>query len=469
LAFTELWERFSFYGLQGILSFYLLFSLDRGGLELDVATAAGIVGAYGGAVYVAQLGGAWVGERLVCPRLMVLFGGMVIAVGHLVLAFWTGLGGLGIGLGLIIAGTGALKTNITSIVGMTLDGAGDAKRDAGFSYFLMAINIGAVVGPLSTGLAQNQLGFHYGFGLAAIGMFVALAQYVVTMKRLPQQASVVNNPLGRPARVKALVLVILAAVLLIGAVSMGLLPVSRLAVFVTTVAVLAAIWYFSLILSSKKVSRTEKTRVASFIPIFIAIGIYFGLLFQQFTSMSALITDRVDLQIFGWSFPVAWIITTSQLAAVLVTPSVARLWERLGTRQPGPATKVGIGMLQIGAAYVCLIVLSATSSTVTIPLVAILIVMIIAGSSEVLVNPVGMALASKIGPSMFRSQLMGLYFLTLALGSSISGLLGQLFAQVPELTYFIIVSAIGLAMGVVLIAFRSRIQQGLVAGLAKTY
>src|SRR5690625_3148207 len=188
MAFTELWERFSFYGLQGILSFYLLYSLDQGGLDMGPAASAGIVGAYGGAVYLAQLIGAWIGDRLVSPKQMVLWGGIVITAGHIVLAVTPGLLGLAVGLSLIILGTGALKTNITSIVGFILEGHTDVRRDAGFTYFYMAINVGAVVGPLSTGFAQNAWGFHWGFGLAAVGMVGALIQYVASMHKLPSRA-----------------------------------------------------------------------------------------------------------------------------------------------------------------------------------------------------------------------------------------------------------------------------------------
>jgi len=179
MAFTELWERFSFYGLQSILAFYLLYELDKGGLALGSAASAGIVGAYGGAVYIAQLVGAWLGERVLSPKRLVLIGGIVIALGHLALAFVPGVPGLSVGLVFITLGTGALKTNITSIVGFVLENETDARRDAGFSYFYMAINTGAVLGPLATGFVQESWGFHPGFALAAIGMIAALVHFVL--------------------------------------------------------------------------------------------------------------------------------------------------------------------------------------------------------------------------------------------------------------------------------------------------
>ncbi|MFE6157334.1 peptide MFS transporter [Streptomyces sp. NPDC056486] len=467
MAFTELWERYSFYGLQGILSFYLLYEVADGGLALDPAVASGIVGAYGGAVYLSQLLGAWMGERLASPRNMVLYGAAVITAGHVVLAFAPGLAGLGAGLVCIVLGTGALKTNITSIVGFVLDQNPDERyRDAGFSYFYMAINIGAVLGPLTTGLAQNELGFHYGFGLAAIGMTGALVQYVVSMRHLPERARIVNNPL--PARRRPLLAVgALGFLLVVGAaVAAGLLRAENLSTVVTVSALVAAATYFLTMTTSKTVTRDERRRILGYLPLFLASGVYFGFLFQKFTAISILITERIDLHIGGWTFPVAWITTVSPLAAVLITPLIARMWSRLGERQPGPVTKVAVGLVQIGCAYLFLLVLSEATGNAEIPLFLILVFMMAAGSSEVFVGPIGLSLATRIGPEAFRSQMVGLNFLTLALGSSLAGLLGQLFTAIDNASYFTITAVIGIGIGLTLLATRKPLQRLLHAGLA---
>ena len=463
MAFTELWERFSFYGLQGILSFYLLYSLDRGGLALDPAIAAGIVGAYGGCVYLAQILGAWLGDRLITPQSMVSSGAVVITIGHLVLAFAPGITGLAIGLILIVLGTGALKTNITSIVGFVLENEG-TKRDAGFSYFYMAINAGAVLGPLSTGFAQNQFGFHYGFGLAAIGMFAALLQYNVSKKNLPDRARTLGNPLPKEHRIRHLLLAATAVVLLVLAIQFRFLNENNLVATVTTASLVAAVAYFVTMLRSKIVTGDEKRRVAGFIPMFIAGGIYFGFLFQKFTAISILITQRIDLSMGSWSFPVAWITTMSPLAAVLVTPLIARLWNRLGSRQPGPATKFALGLTQIGCAYLFLLLISEATGDAYIPLALILLFMMMAGSSEVFIGPIGLSLATKIGPEKFKTQMVGLNFLTLALGSSLSGLLGQVFTKVDNATYFTLVAAGAIVLGATLFLARSKINHLLGTG-----
>ncbi|MGD6756792.1 peptide MFS transporter [Streptomyces sp. BH105] len=466
MAFTELWERYSFYGLQGILSFYLLYKVSDGGLALDPAVASGIVGAYGGAVYLSQILGSWLGDRLVSPRNMVLYGAVVITAGHVVLAFAPGLTGLAAGLVCIVLGTGALKTNITSIVGFVLDQHPDERyRDAGFTYFYMAINIGAVVGPLTTGLAQNELGFHYGFGLAAIGMAGALVQYLVSMKHLPARAHTVNNPLPAGRRPLAALAAVGFLAVVGGAVGAGLLRAENLSTVVTVAALVAAAVYFLTMTTSKAVSRDERRRVLGYLPLFLASGIYFGFLFQKFTAISILITERIDLHIGGWTFPVAWITTVSPLAAVLITPLVARLWTRLGARQPGPVTKVAIGLTQIGCAYLFLLVLSEATGNAEIPLFLILVFMAAAGSSEVFVGPIGLSLATRIGPATFRSQMVGLNFLTLALGSSLAGLLGQLFTAIDNASYFTITAVCGIGIGLALIAARKPLGRLLNAGL----
>lgn len=465
LAFTELWERYSFYGLQGILSFYLLYSLADGGLEVAPAAAAGIVGAYGGAVYLAQILGAWLGDRLVTPKRMVLWGAVVITAGHIVLAFVPDFIGLAIGLILIVLGTGALKTNITSIVGFIVEGRSQQTRDVSFSYFYMSINIGAVVGPLTTGFAQNEYGFHFGFGLAAIGMIAALIQYLFSMKKLPERAGAINNPLPANRVPMVIGIGVLALVVIAVASFTGLLRAENLSTTTTVLALIAAAAYFITMTTSKQVTSDERRRMIAFLPLFLAAGIYFGLLFQKFTAISIMITERIDLSIGDWTFPVAWITTASPLAAVLITPLIARLWNLMGDRQPSPVTKFAIGLIQIGCAYFFLLLVSEIAGDAFIPLALILLFMAMAGSSEVFVGPIGLSVATRIGPQAFKSQVVGLNFLTLALGSSLSGLLGQLFTVIDEPTYYTIVAVTGAVLGLALFLTRKPLSTALNSGL----
>ncbi|GAA4380805.1 peptide MFS transporter [Paeniglutamicibacter cryotolerans] len=460
---TELWERFSFYGLQGILAFYLLYTLQEGGLGLGAAAAASIVGAYGGAVYLAQIFGAWMGDRVLAPKRLVFWGGVVITLGHLALAFIPGAAGLGLGLGLIVVGTGALKTNITSIVGFLLD-SNQSKRDAGFSYFYMAINIGAVAGPLATGIAQSMVGFHLGFGLAAVGMMAALIQYAVGMRNLPEQASIVRNPLLRSkAWVPLLVVAVLAGVIIM-AWSTRILNSGNMANATTLVIVGASVAYLAIMLSSKVVTPVEKTRLRGFIPLFIVSALYFGFLFQNFTTIAIIITERVDLHLGSWEFPAAWVTTMGPLAAVLATPLLAKSWSRKGNRQPNAAAKISFGMIQIGLGYVFLLIVSMLSGE-SIPLILMLVFMVIVGVSEVLVGPIGLSLATRIAPSMYKSQLVALIFFALAAGSSLSGLLGQIYAAMNHEAYLGMIAVIAIVLGLALRAFTQKINAAIGAGL----
>lgn len=199
---VEMWERFSFYRMQGILTIYLYYSATEGGLGLTETTATSIVGAYGGLVYLSTIVGAWVADRVLGSERTLFYSAVLIMAGHISLAVVPGLAGVALGLCAVGLGSGGLKANATALVG-SLYAENDERRDAGFSLFYLGVNLGAFVGPLLTGLAQQQLGFHFGFGLAAIGMAAGLIQYTAGRKNLPQDANVVPNPLPRRGRLVA--------------------------------------------------------------------------------------------------------------------------------------------------------------------------------------------------------------------------------------------------------------------------
>ena len=192
---VELWERFSFYGMQGILLIYLYYSASRGGLGIDEAVATGIVGAYGGGVYLSTILGAWLADRLLGPERTLFYAAVCVMAGHIALALLPGLSGVGVGLVLIALGSGGVKANATSLVGSLYEET-DSRRDAGFSLFYMGINIGALLGPLLTGILQKEAGFHWGFGAAAVGMAFGLAQYAYFRKTLPDETHHVVVPLA---------------------------------------------------------------------------------------------------------------------------------------------------------------------------------------------------------------------------------------------------------------------------------
>ncbi|MEU4558617.1 oligopeptide:H+ symporter [Actinoplanes sp. NPDC023936] len=279
---VELWERFSFYGMQGILLIYLYYSAADGGLGIDQDTATSIVGAYGGAVYLSTILGAWVADRLLGSERVLFLSAVLVMLGHIALALLPGLAGVGVGLVLIAVGSGGVKANATSLVGSLYD-EHDERRDAGFSLFYLGINLGALAGPLLTGLLQTNAGFHWGFGLAAVGMAIGLVQYTLARKRMPAAGREVPNPLparGRP--IAAVAFAAAAAIVVLAAVT-GLLSADRLSNVVVALSVIAAVAYFVVILSSRRITGVERLRVVAFIPMFLASAAFWSLYQQQFT------------------------------------------------------------------------------------------------------------------------------------------------------------------------------------------
>ena len=197
LFFTEMWERFSYYGMRALLILFMVASVEKGGLGFDVAKSGAIYGLYTAMVYLVSLPGGWIADRILGQRRAVLYGGIVIALGHFSMAV-PGLTTFYLGLALIVIGTGLLKPNISTMVGQ-LYGEQDHRRDAGFSIFYMGINIGAFLSPLVCGYVGETINWHWGFGLAGIGMTLGLVQYVLGGKYLGA-AGLHPVPSDRPAR-----------------------------------------------------------------------------------------------------------------------------------------------------------------------------------------------------------------------------------------------------------------------------
>ena len=448
---VEMWERFSFYGMQGILLIYLYYSVADGGLGMDEATASGIVGAYGGLVYLSTILGAWLADRVLGSERTLFYSALMIMAGHVALALLPGFTGVGAGLLLVGVGSGGLKANATSLVG-SLYAEDDERRDAGFSLFYLGINLGALVGPLLTGLAQKELGFHYGFGLAAIGMAAGLVQYTLGRKNLPAHANELQNPLPAHRRTTALALGIIAAVVLAALVWFDVLTAENLANVVIGATVVAAVAYFVVILSSRKISTVERRRVVAFIPMFVASAAFWSLFQQQFTVVAQYADKRLDRTLFGWEMPVSWVQSINPVMIILLAGVFATLWTRLGPRQPSSPVKFALGTVTMGVAFLLFIPMAGggTNSAPLLGLVGILAVFTVA---ELLLSPVGLSLTTKLAPAVFKTQMVALFFLSVALGSAMSGYLAQFYTAESETAYFGVVGAVAIVLGLVLAAF----------------
>ncbi|QRY44358.1 peptide MFS transporter [Mycolicibacterium boenickei] len=454
---VELWERFSFYGMLTILGYYLYYTAADGGLGLPKSTATGIVGAYGGLVYLSTVLGAWVADRLLGMERTVFYGGVVVMAGHIALAVVPGLAGVGVGLVLVALGSGALKANASSLLG-TLYDKNDPRADGGFTLFYLGVNLGAFVGPLATGLLQTRVGFHYGFGAAAVGMALGLTQYVVYRRNLGTHGRVVANPL--PPRAIGKVIGVVAA--LAGAVAvlfmMHLVELANLSQFTTGVIVVASVMYFAVMLTSTKVSETERIRVRAFIPLFIANAVFWSLFQQTFTVLAVYSDERVNWSVFGWTAPSSWIGSIEPVWIILLSPLFALMWTRLGNRAPTTPRKFAYGVIGMGAAFLLFLPMAPTTGRV-VPALLVAGIMVVFAVSELLLSPIGLSVTTKLAPEAFRAQMMALFFFSVGLGTAMSGVLAQRYDPAHEFAYFGTLGAVAILVGVVVLLMSPRISR----------
>jgi len=458
---VEMWERFSFYGMQGILLIYLYYSVADGGLGISKTTATGIAGAYGGSVYLATILGAWVADRVLGSERTLFVAAIGVMAGHIALAVLPDLLGLGVGLVLIALGSGGVKANASAVLG-TLYTPEDERRDGGFSLFYMGINIGAFLGPLLTGLLQSHWGFHYGFGLAAIGMAVGLVQYTLGRHRLPDSSRHVPRPLEAAERWRWAAIGLGVLVLIVVACLIGVITSDNLADVVLIITVLAAVAYFVVMLISRQISGVERSRVWSFLPLFIVNAVFWSLYQQQFTVVTEYSDERLDRDLFGWQMPVSWVQSINPVMIITLAPVFALIWTRLGPRQPSTPVKFAVGTILMGIAFLLFVPIPKGENNA--PLLALAGILLVFTLAELFISPVGLSLSTKLAPEAFHTQMVALYFLSVAFGSAMAGKLAGYYDWQDENPYFLILGLTAVAVGLVLLALTQPIRR-LMAGV----
>ena len=445
---VEMWERFSFYGMQGILLLYMYYSVAQGGLGIDEAVATGIVGAYGGTVYLSTILGAWVADRLLGSERVLFYSAIVIMAGHVALAVLPSTWGLGIGLILVAVGSGGLKANATSVVG-TLYAEKDPRRDAGFSLFYLGINLGAFFGPIVTGALQSSIGFHAGFAAAAVGMALGLLQYSFGRKQLPASSRVVPNPLPVNRRLLFVGIAVGGLVVIAALVLVGVIRADNLAGIVIIVTLGATVAYFAVIVSSRAISAVERSRVFAFIPLFIVNVGFWSLYQQQFTVLTLYSDKQLNRDIFGWEMPVSWVNSINPIFVIILSGVFAAIWTKMGTRQPSTPVKFALGAIIMGIAFLLFLPFAGGAANST-PLLAIVGILLVFTIAELFISPVGLSASTKLAPQRFHTQMVALYFLSVALGTSMAGWLAQFYDPANEVPYFTILGFISIGLGVAL-------------------
>ena len=442
----EMWERFSFYGLQGILAYYIYYSAEKGGLGIDRGTALGVVGAYGGTVFLMTIMGAWVADRVLGREKTLFISGILIMLGHLSLALIPGAAGLLIGLVLVAVGSGGLKANATAVAG-TLYAREDPRRDAGFSIFYMGVNTGALIGPLVTGWLQTSKGFHWGFGAAALGMAIGLIVYAIRRRKFPEAAYIPSDPLVGSQR-KMIAPVILGGFAIMGLALWFGLATDSIDWVVFTVAVVAAIAYFAVMLRDREVTDVERSRVKAFIPLFLASTLFWSLFQQQFTFIAVYSDQRLDRHIGSWEFPASWVQSINSVFVIVFAGVLSVIWTKLGNRAPGTPKKFSMSLVVVGAAY--LVFLPFANGTSLTPVLVLVLVLFLFTMAELMLSPIGLSLATKLAPLKYPTQMVALNFLASSIGTTLAGTVSKYYDQHNEVPYFLSVGLTSIAGGVLL-------------------
>jgi proton-dependent oligopeptide transporter, POT family len=373
LFFTEMWERFSYYGMRAILVLYMTEAL-----AFADADALSIYGYYTSSVYFLPIFGGWIADRFLGAKRAVLYGGIIIACGHFSLAF-SPLPFFYTGLCLVALGTGLLKPNISTMVGDLYD-EDDPRRDAGFSLFYMGINLGAFIAPLVCGYLGQNVNWHYGFAAAGVGMIFGLVQFVFSGKRLE---------------------------------NVGELKTKRRAEDLA---------------ETKQKLTPEETKRLAVIGILFFFSVVFFMAFEQSGSSLTLFADRLTANtVFGYEFPSSWFQIVQPLCLLILAPVFAQLWLKMGERQPSSPRKFSFGLIFVGISYVLLIYAATLTVSGRVSPLWLIFLYLIQTVGELCLSPVGLSTTTRLAPARMVGLMMGVWFLSISLGSFLAGKVASYF------------------------------------------
>ncbi|MFD2611765.1 peptide MFS transporter [Paenibacillus gansuensis] len=431
LFFTELWERFSFYGMRALLTLYLTTALISGGLGYNEATALSIYGLYTGATYFTPMAGGYLSDRFLGRRLAITIGGISMALGNFALFAVHSRTGLYLGLALLIFGNGFFKPNISTLVG-ELYGKNDPRRDAAFTIFYMGINLGGFLAPLVCGFLAEEAfrttvdgvvryGFRYGFLAAAIGMVIGQILFNTLGNRYlgdigKKTAATASGPDAAKSR--------------------------------------------------EPLTRGERQRTAVII-IITCFVVFFWAGFEQAGSSLTLYTEKfVDRDLFGWTVPTSWFQSVNPLLIILLAPAVSVLWLKLARSPRGDLkvpTKMALGMILLGLGYMVLLVAVSQSGgdeaniTHKVNMLFIVFTYLLHTLGELALSPVGLSLVSKIAPLKLASLLMGVWFASTGVANILGGQLAAFTQSLGYFEVFLVIGVMAIALGFVLLALSPKL------------
>jgi POT family proton-dependent oligopeptide transporter len=460
LFFTEMWERFSYYGMRALLVLFMTAATTEAnpGLGLDVATAGAIYGLYTSLVYILALPGGWVADNLWGPRKAVWVGGWIIALGHFTMAVPSNFTFF-LGMFFIICGTGLLKPNVSTMVG-ELYPEGGARRDAGFSIFYMGINLGAFVGPLITGVLGENMRWHWGFGAAGVGMVLGLIQYRLGADRLEGAGllKIQSTPEEIDAKSKKFFgtfFGIVAGVVAFGyLVSAGIIPVTitQVAATLGSGVLLLVAAYFVYVWMLGGHAPDENKRMGVIFWLFLLVAVFWSGFEQAGTSLNLFAFDLTDRVVFGWEMPASWLQAINPIFIIIGAPLFGMLWVWLEQRNTNPSIpmKAGLALVLLAAAFFVLSWGAANATPTNQASIAWLVVTYFFFTvGELCISPIGLSAITKLSPASRVGQMMGIWFVGAALGNLFAGLVGGMLETLPPAQLFRAVAMITGAVGIV--------------------
>jgi len=463
LFFTEMWERFSYYGMRALLTLYMTKGLVDGGLGLDEAYAGQIYAAYTSSVWYLPLVGGWLADKFLGARRAVLIGGIIIASGHYLMVF-DSMPTFYAALILIALGTGLLKPNISAMVGQ-LYSKEDQRRDAGFSIFYMGINLGAFISPFVTGfLAQKAtfkhfiiaIGFnpahswHWGFAAAGVGMTLGVIQYVLGGKRLRDAGLKPTKAAQATADPKKSFDVITAALAVVGALLGAGFGYRFDAGWISVPFWTVCGYFVGYLGGTTRLLKGDELKRVLVIFILVMFSIIFWMTYEQAGSSLTLFADRLTRNtIFGWEFPSSWFQSVPAIFVILLAPVFAYIWQRMGDRQPSSPAKFALGLLFAGLAFVVITFAARLTGAGRVSPLWLVAVYFIQTVGELCLSPVGLSTISRLSPTRMVGLMLGVWFLSISIGSYIAGRTTSLFvAGTPQ----VLTHAFGIFAGITLAA-----------------
>ena len=437
LFFTEMWERFSYYGMRALLLLYLTAAVGAGGMGLSAEDGAAIYGLYTAGVYMAAIPGGFVADKLLGLRRSVFWGGVLIALGHFSMAF--GVRPLFFcGLVSIVAGTGLLKPNVSAIVGK-LYTAEDQRRDAGFSIFYMGINLGAFLGPILCGWfaqsetfrgllaawgAKPESAWHWGFGLAGIGMTLGLIQYALGSSNLGEAGLAFE----KAPNALALWGIVLAACAFVGFLFWQFFDERNTIIVIGTLIFCG--WYLT-----QAEPGIERQRAIAVLSLFVFAALFWGG-FEQAGSSLNLFADRfTDNSILGWSFPSSYHQSTNSVFLIIFAPVFAGLWMWLAKtgKEPSSPVKFSLGLIFVGVGFAVMSVAARVSGEAGVPVspMWLTVCYLLHTIGELCLSPVGLSTMTKLAPHRLAGSVMGVWFLATSVGNYVGGQVAGQFEKFP--------------------------------------